>query len=661
MDRKKPIIVIASLVCAQGLHAQEAEVLHYEHVSDLRVDDAAHAIAALRTAAPTRDATRGGSIAMDFIAFGERFELELEPNARVNAAVRRAPGGATAYTGRLRDHPESWARVVLGSTGPSGLIWDGATLYGVEAPNDSLVDADASTIFRLDDVYVPPGTLACGAGSAPMSGMQMLATLVTEATALAAEGALLNLDIGTVADFEFSEAKADPSTAILTRINNVDGIFSEQVGVQITVEEIQVFTEADDPFTASDASDLLMELATYRNATPAQNTLGLTHLFTGRDLADTTVGVAYFGALCSRNFGAGLTESRVLGAALESLIAAHEIGHNFGAPHDGEDECATTPETFLMAPTLNGSNQFSDCSIEQMQAEIAAASCLTTIDFVDVALAPIPLAADPLTEQEFTYTVAATNLGAADSAGVTLELSFDPELEVVSITPAAGGCGPAQSNVTCDLGTLPGSTSRNITARLRSASAGTRSISGSLTATDDIAVSNDSFDDTIDVVAAADLSVSVDALGIVRGRSGNLNVTLRNLSGITAQSVQLTASVSAGLGIDSATLGGQACVVDASVVTCNAASLDGLTSAAIVLGLSGLVTGVQTVDLAVTALEVDPNPGDNSLPVEVAVTEPPAPAQQDGGGGSTGPFGLLSLLGLAAWLRRKGTGRAAVV
>jgi hypothetical protein len=34
-----------------------------------------------------------------------------------------------------------------------------------------------------------------------------------------------------------------------------------------------------------------------------------------------------------------------------SGIAAHELGHNFNAPHDGEaGACATTAQTFLMAP-----------------------------------------------------------------------------------------------------------------------------------------------------------------------------------------------------------------------------------------------------------------------------------------------------------------------
>ncbi|MGH8308590.1 MAG: M12 family metallo-peptidase, partial [Steroidobacteraceae bacterium] len=58
--------------------------------------------------------------------------------------------------------------------------------------------------------------------------------------------------------------------------------------------------------------------------------------------------------------------------------AAHEIGHNFDAPHDGDTgaACASTPQSFLMAPRLNGSQQFSSCSIDQMARLATSGWCL---------------------------------------------------------------------------------------------------------------------------------------------------------------------------------------------------------------------------------------------------------------------------------------------
>jgi hypothetical protein len=140
------------------------------------------------------------------------------------------------------------------------------------------------------------------------------------------------------------------------------------VGIRIHVGSTFVY-ETQDPFTATAAPDLLQQLANYRRTTIASRRLGLTHLMTGRELDDTTVGIAYLDTVCSLQ-SASLTEARSgkLSAALISLVAAHEIGHNFGAPHDGEagKACAATnPNAYLMAPTLSTANsQFSPCSLD---------------------------------------------------------------------------------------------------------------------------------------------------------------------------------------------------------------------------------------------------------------------------------------------------------
>ena len=79
-----------------------------------------------------------------------------------------------------------------------------------------------------------------------------------------------------------------------------------------------------------------------------------------------------------------------------ALIAAHEIAHVFGAPHDGEEggACATTTgNQFLMAPRINGSQQFSACSLAQMAPRVQAASCLQKLSpegVVQPPVSPVP-------------------------------------------------------------------------------------------------------------------------------------------------------------------------------------------------------------------------------------------------------------------------------
>src|SRR5690606_29559186 len=166
---------------------------------------------------------------------------------------------------------------------------------------------------------------------------------------------------------------------LLARLNVIDGIFASQLGVQVTAASVTTHTRrSTDPFSnTGDSSDLLDELASWRAGNAWQRQTALTHLFTGRDLDRRTVGLAYMDTLCSRRYSASLSEARTP-ASFAALVAAHEIAHVLGAPHDGDNEgaCATTTGSYLMAPRINGSQQFSSCSVAQMTPRVQAASCL---------------------------------------------------------------------------------------------------------------------------------------------------------------------------------------------------------------------------------------------------------------------------------------------
>ena len=53
---------------------------------------------------------------------------------------------------------------------------------------------------------------------------------------------------------------------------------------------------------------------------------------------------------------------------------------------DREAACAAESEDFLKAPSVNGSDRFSQCSIEQMGPEIAGAACITVLPTVDMTI-----------------------------------------------------------------------------------------------------------------------------------------------------------------------------------------------------------------------------------------------------------------------------------
>ena len=60
-------------------------------------------------------------------------------------------------------------------------------------------------------------------------------------------------------------------------------------------------------------------------------------LYSGTDIAGSTVGIAYIGAICG-TAGIGLTQDTR--SSLDSVggIMAHELGHLFGMSHDDGSE-----------------------------------------------------------------------------------------------------------------------------------------------------------------------------------------------------------------------------------------------------------------------------------------------------------------------------------
>ena len=205
---------------------------------------------------------------------------------------------------------------------------------------------------------------------------------------LAAATATKELDIALVGDVSFSASHPGAAGDMLVRLNNVDGIFSSQVGVTITTSVLKVLSAASDGGLASaDAGILLDQFEVYRKATPDAASRGLAHLLTGRDLDGSTVGIAYRGTVCERDFAVSLSQQSS-DSWTGSLIMAHELGHNFGAPHDGTagSACAGTAMTFLMSPQINGSSTFSQCSLSVMAPVVSAAACFTAKRLAEVAV-----------------------------------------------------------------------------------------------------------------------------------------------------------------------------------------------------------------------------------------------------------------------------------
>jgi hypothetical protein len=401
---------------------------------------------------------------LQFDAYGRRFVVTLQPNDKLSPLLQAESGssdpdsGIELYRGQVNGVSGSWARISMLAGKIQGMLWDGADLKSTAA----IMQAAASATRRLE-ISVLGDTL-------------LLERFGTDTRA---------------------------RNEILQRLNNVDGIYSSQLGVQITVPSIDF---GDSLSATTSPQSLLDELGDLRRRSPSLNARGLTYFFTGRDLDGTTVGIAYLGSVCDRQYGAGVAETRNRSVWTESLITAHEIGHNFGAPHDGHPEgaCASTPQgTFLMSSSINGNDTFSSCSLSIMQPKAASASCITALTNADIAVdADLGSARQPL-NSSFDWQLTVRNAGGLTTADARAEITLPSALTVEEAFVTGGTCISGGGLITCELGQVVGSNSAVVQLVLRTSVAASHPISVSVSAANESNLANNQGAGTIDTLPVA--------------------------------------------------------------------------------------------------------------------------------------------------------------
>eukprot|EP01135_Chromosphaera_perkinsii_P000253 Nk52_evm22s62 gene=Nk52_evmTU22s62 len=164
-------------------------------------------------------------------------------------------------------------------------------------------------------------------------------------------------------------AEADPAktTSIVTQLVNEAGMRLQSANfegfeqIRIAIKEIIIFKSATTPgnFVSQEENDpmKLLDLLSKRDWSDTC----LAHLLTYRDFPKSVMGIAWIGVpqnkfagICARrekfkneegfrSKNVGLTTFQNFGIAqsmvTNSLTFSHEIGHNFGSPHDNDPSC----------------------------------------------------------------------------------------------------------------------------------------------------------------------------------------------------------------------------------------------------------------------------------------------------------------------------------
>lgn len=462
-----------------------------------------------------------GSLRVGFSANGRDYPLHLDLNPRLEAW---SSGHWHQYTGVIEGNGRSWVRVAVAGDAIRGVVYDGEQLLAIEPAEQGQL-----TVYRVPDLrFEAPLSFAGDTLPAPQRKLAGATAATPRVQALTAER---KLEISVVGDASF-RARYDSvdaaRDAILTRLNIVDGIFSSQVGTAI---EVTSFNIADDISNTLDATTdgalLLDSLGRLREQTTALQARGLTHLFTGRDLDGGSVGIAYDSTLCRTRYSASLTQAHS-SATVDGLISAHEIGHVFGAPHDGEGQCASTPQNqYIMSPVLNAqANSFSQCSLEAMAPLASSATCLEPLGPQDLALPESLGTHDALTGADYDWSITVTNQGDRTATGARVTVQFTPALDLVSATAGGNPCVLQASLATCDLASVAAGASTELRLMVRSANTGTFTAHAQVVAPDDASRANDEAEGTLRVQAAGARPPPADPVAPARSGGGALDGTL---------------------------------------------------------------------------------------------------------------------------------------
>lgn len=169
--------------------------------------------------------------------------------------------------------------------------------------------------------------------------------------------------IAVESDYEFTErlfsGNTNASAAYLVSlVGAISEIYERDVDTRLAIPFLRVWADNSDPYDAN-TGDPLDQVRNHWNSSMGHVDRTVTHLFTGRQ--NTSYGgVAYVGVLCNGSYGYGV--SAYLdgsfpyplvdhnGGNWDVVVAAHELGHNFGTGH-----------THSYSPPIDGCGN-GDCS-----------------------------------------------------------------------------------------------------------------------------------------------------------------------------------------------------------------------------------------------------------------------------------------------------------
>lgn len=324
-------------------------------------------------------ARAGGGVLRMPLGPTTQVELELSPSDAVAAdarveAVARAKNGTLITTpvvargaflaGKVAGDPQSHAFLAVSDAGTFGYVETDAHTYIISSgPYGRGLPTVSYDLTALPPGIVDPPAWTC-ATPAPV-----VAPEPPGEGGIAGVPPCRQVRVAFETDFEFLQLFGGSTTAATGYINTLasalTSIYTRDLNTRVVATYSRLWTTSSDPWTATNTSDQLDQFVGYWNGNMTSISRDLAHFLSGRGLGG---GVAYMPGLCNGvPFGvsanlAGYFPTPLVdnnGQNWDIMVTAHEIGHNFGAPHTHNyvppiDGCGSSPQDCSGAAGGNG-------------------------------------------------------------------------------------------------------------------------------------------------------------------------------------------------------------------------------------------------------------------------------------------------------------------
>ena len=289
-------------------------------------------------------------------------EYQLIAQVAGGGMVEFEPGPVNTYRGSIDGIDGSAVAATLDADGLFAMLLlpDGSKFW-LEPLAAQVAGAspDQYVLYRDEDLL--RGGEGCKELHPPADGGQNGTSVVAGGEGTVA-GGLFIAELAADADVEYFQdygSIAAVEAQINSIINTVNVQYERDLSIRHVVNKIIVRTAEPDPYSQTDAAALLQQVKNHWDSQQFTVNRDLTQLFTGKQLNDTTIGVAWVGGTTSNtvcgSYGYSVVESNCLFScssfAAKTDLSAHELGHNWGADH-----CACPGWT--MNPTITSANRF---------------------------------------------------------------------------------------------------------------------------------------------------------------------------------------------------------------------------------------------------------------------------------------------------------------